>query len=394
MESQPYHNSIKYLQVILISFAILGFQMVSILPEVVGVESRIVTVPYRAFYLVIVMLVIFLFRWQFKINKYFVPILAFIFFYFIRSVYDSITKYDELKHILVDFWLFAYLIGFFPMIPLLFKVNTNTLNTAKAVLFVMVIIVNILGFKNNYGSFGEENIGARFFGNEILNQITYGQTGVIMVIMCLSYFYSQKLIGKLVLLPFIGLGLMNLAFAGSRGPMIELSLAIICFIVVNFKKIGAINLTIAIIFFISLGIYFRDYLIFFNTILDRLQDTRFNQGNGSEERYFLFKNSWEQFWANPVFGYVGIGEYPHNLILEAFMALGFAGGILMIYIVIIAFRNCIALVKIETTNWIALIFLMHIIAAFISGSIWNSFEFWSLLALSFSLYQHRNLYLT
>ena len=145
--------------------------MVSSLPEVFGVDSRVVSVPYRAFYLLIGILVTLFFKWNYKVNKYFVPILAFIFLYFIRSVYDSINNYEKLKEVLVDFWLFAYLMGFFPMIPLLFKVNLKTLDTAKLVLFIMCIIVNILGFKNNYGSFGIENVGARFVGNTILNQI-------------------------------------------------------------------------------------------------------------------------------------------------------------------------------------------------------------------------------
>jgi O-antigen ligase len=393
LENQLYGNKIKYLQVILISFGILGFQLISSLPEVFGVDSRIVSIPYRAFYLLICVLTIFHFRWKVKINKFFVPVLVFIFLYFLRSIYDSIAQYEIVKPVLVDFWLFAYLIGFFPMIPLYFKVNFITLERTKLVLFSLAIFVNILGFMNNYGELNKESLGGRFLGNEILNQITYGQTGVVLVILCMSYFYTQKLIGKLSILPLIGLGLMNLALAGSRGPMIELSLAVVCFAIINFKKIGAINLVKALIFFIALGVYFSDYLIFFTTVLDRLQETGFNQGSGSEERYFLFKDAWDQFWANPIFGYRAIGVYPHNLILESFMAIGALGGLLMVYIIIIALRNCFALIKIESTNWIALIFLMHIIGAFISGAISNSFEFWSLLALSFSLYQNRILYL-
>jgi hypothetical protein len=393
MKNQIYDKRIKYLQVILISFGILGFELISNLPEVVGVDSRIISVPYRLFYLLICILTIFNFKWGNKIDKFFVPILAFISLYFLRSVYDSITQYAILKTVLIDFWLFAYLIGFLPMFSLLFKVNVVTLERTKFVLFMIAIFVNIVGFKNNYGAFNEGTLGRRFVGNEILNEISYGQTGVILVIICLSYFYNQKILVKLSLIPFIGLGLMNLAFSGSRGPMIELFLAVVCFVIINYKKIGVIKLSLILVFFIGLGIYFSDYLIFFDTILDRLKETSFNQGSESEERYFLFKDAFEQFLANPVFGYKGIGVYPHSLILESFMALGIFGGLLMIYITIISLRNCFALMKIKSTNWIALIFLMHIIGTFISGTIWNSFGFWSLLALSFPLFKSKNLYL-
>lgn len=391
-EIQPYQNKIKYLQVLLISLGILGFQMISSLPETFGVDSRLVSVPYRAFYLIVCIFTVIHFKWHKKVPKTLLPVIAFIFLYALRSIYDSIFRYHEVKDGLIEFWLFAFVMGFFPMLPLLFKLNLNTINRSKLFLFIISIVVNILGFKNNYGAFSEEKIGARFLGNEVLNQISYGQTGVVLVILCLSYFYSFQKLGKIGLVPLIGLGLINVALAGSRGPMIELALAIICFIVVNFKQIGIVNLSIAFFFFIGLGIYFGDYLMFFNTILDRLQDTNFNQGSGSEERYYLFNEAWDQFVSNPIFGYKGIGAYPHNLILEAFMALGVVGGFLMIYIIFISVRNCLGLIKVEATNWIALIFLMHLVGTFISGSIWNSFEFWSLLALSFSLYYNRNLY--
>jgi O-antigen ligase len=393
MVTQICDNKIKYLQVILISFGILGFQLISNLPEFFGLDSRIVSIPYRAFYLLICILTILHFKWGNKINKFFVPILIFIFFYFLRSVYDSITQYKINECGLVDFWLFAYIIGFFPMLPFLFRVNLVSLDRAKLVLFILAIFVNLLGLKNNYEVFNDGSLGGRFVGNEVLNQISYGQTGVVLVIMCLSYFYSQKITGKLSLIPLIGLGLMNVALSGSRGPMIELALAIVCFIIINFKKIGVLNLSLVFLLFIGFGIYYSDYLIFFNTVLDRLQETSFNQGGGSEERYFLFKEAWMQFLANPIFGYKGIGVYPHNLILESFMALGILGGLLMIFITIISIRNCITLIKIEATNWIALIFFMHIIGTFISGAIWNSFEFWSLLALSFSLNKNKNIYI-
>lgn len=389
MVATLYGNKIKYLQVILISFGILGFQLISIIPEFFGVDSRIITIPYRAFYLIVCILTFTHFRWGTKINRYFIPIIIFILLYFLRSLYDSITQYQTIKSYIIEFWLFAYLIGFLPMFVFLFKVNSVTLDKSKLVLITIAIIVNILGFKNNFGALNEASLGGRFTGNEILNQISYGQTGVILVIMCLSYFFNQSRNIKLILLPLIGLGLINVALSGSRGPMIELSMAIFFLVMFNFKKIGVVNIFIMLAIFVGLGIYFSDYLIYFNTVIDRLQETSFNQGSGSEERYYLFKEAWEQFLINPVFGFKAIGIYPHNLILESFAALGIIGGILMIYITIIAFKYCFELIRDDSTNWLGMIFLMHIIGTFISGTISNSFEFWSLLALSFSLNQNR-----
>jgi O-antigen ligase len=352
-----------------------------------------VSVPYRAFYFFICVLTIFHFKWGNKIKIIFVPILIFIFLYLFRSLFDSISLYGSVKMFLVDYWLFAFLVGFLPIFPLLFKINLATLERTKLILFILAIFVNILGFSYNYASFSQESVGGRFLANETLNQISYGQTGVVLIIMFLSFFFNKDFKWKIFMFPFLGLGLINVALAGSRGPMIELLLVVVFYALINFKKIGVKNIFFSVVFLISLGFYFSEYLIFFDTVFDRIQETKLNQGSESEERFFLFQDAFARFMENPLFGYRAIGVYPHNLILESFMALGIFGGLLMIIITLIAFRNCFVLIRIKHTNWIGLIFLMYVVSTFISGSIWNSFEFWSLLGLSFSLVQNKDIYL-
>ncbi|MDB5274945.1 MAG: hypothetical protein JWO58_3312 [Chitinophagaceae bacterium] len=381
------------MKVLLIVLGIIGFPLISYIPEVLGVDSRVISVPYRAVYFLICIFALLRFRWKSKVNIYFLPILLFIFLYFLRAVYDNIFQYQQVSSIAFEFWLFAFLMGFFPMFPFLFKINLKTLQYSKNALLIVTTVVNILGLKNNYAAFSDEKVG-RFLGNEILNPITYGQTGVVLVILALTFFFEKNIFGKLLMIGLISLGLINVALSASRGPMIELSVTVLCFVVVNFKRIGALSLSVMVGALVGIGIYFKNYLILFTLVFDRIGDTGFDKQTGSEERYFLYKDAWHQFWESPFFGYIGIGAYPHNLVLESFMALGIFGGLLMIYILFIAFRNIFALVKVKATDWIALIFLMHTVTTFISGAIWNSFEFWSLLAFSFTLYGNKVLYKT
>ena len=392
--TQPYSNKIMYLQVLLLVLGIEGFQLISNIPEAIGVlNSRIVSIPYRFVYCVICILTLLHFRWEIKFNRLFLPVFLFIFLYFIRASYDTIFKFSEVASIAVEFWLFAFIIGFFPMLPFLYKMNLKTIEFSKKALFVITTIINIISFKSNYFAIADEKLGVRLYGNELINPITYGQSGVVLVILCLTLFQDPKFKLKIILLPILAIALMNVALAGSRGPMIELTITFLLFIIFNFKKIGTFNITVLFITIIGVAFYFSDYLIFFNTAIDRLSETGLNKGSESEQRYYLFKDAIEQFFNNPLFGYQAIGVYPHNLNLEAFLSLGILGGLLFIYIIVISIYFSISLIKTSTTNWIGLIFMMFIISTFISGALWNSFEFWSLLALCFTLYKNKELYL-
>ena len=391
---QPYSNRTKYLQVLLLVLGIEGFQLISNIPEAFGVlNSRIVSISYRFVYFIICILTLLYFRWDIKLNKLFLPVFLFIFLYFIRALYDTVFKFSEVGNIAVEFWLFAFVMGFFPMLPFLYKMNLKTIEFSKKALFVITTIINIISFKSNYFAIADEKMGARLYGNKLINPITYGQSGVVLVILCLTLFHDPKFKVKIILLPILAIALMNVALAGSRGPMIELTITFLLFIIFNFKNIGTFKITVLFISIIGVAFYFSDYLVFFNTAIDRLSETGFNKGSESEERYYLFKDAIEQFFNNPLFGYQAIGVYPHNLNFEAFLSLGILGGLLFIYIIGISIYFSISLIKISTTNWIGLIFMMYIISTFISGALWNSFEFWSLLALCFTLYKNKELYL-
>jgi hypothetical protein len=382
-------SSVQYLQVFLIALGIMGFQLTSNLPEVLNVESRNVTIPYRGFYFLLCILS--LINNRIKINSYsnFYPVFLFIFLYFIRSIYDTLFAYDIPNSTLVDFWLFAYFIGFLPFFTLLAQVNILTLAKARYYLFILTILVNVLSFLSNYGSLNSEIYGARLLGNEIMNEITYGQSGVIMVIISLCLYYDKLIKYNFLLFPLICLGLFNIALAGSRGPFIELIVTISSFFIFNFRKIGIWNVFFGFLVMIFIGLYFKDYLIFFDTTLDRLNDTTFNNGSESEERYYLFQEAQNQFFNNPILGYRAIGIYPHNLILESFSSLGILGGVILIIITFQSIILSINMIKNPSLNWIGLIFLLHIVSTFISGAIWNSFEFWTLLGLSISINKNK-----
>jgi O-antigen ligase len=114
---------------------------------------------------------------------------------------------------------------------------------------------------------------------------------------------------------------------------------------------------------------------------------------GDEARGNLIQAGFNEFLNNPfvgsamliqVPGYVG--AYPHNFIVEAFMATGFFGGILFLFFII----KCVKLsIKIIRNNfeiaWIALLFLQFLIFGMFSGNLFSSNLFWLMSVLLLGL---------
>lgn len=400
--NKPNFNSvdkISYLQVFLIAFSFLGFELISYLPENLHVDSRIVTIPFRALYVMICIIILIHLNWikNVKLSNLYIIIIIFWVYYFLRAVYDLLFDPMPLKTSPTDFLLFAFVLSLLPIFPFMLKINLNTLNRAKFVLFLFAIVVNVLGFLNNYQSLKDENVG-RFLGNEILNPISYGQAGVVLVILCITYFFDQNILRKIFLIGLIAFGIANIALAASRGPMIQLAIVVLFFVLFNLKKIGYKNIILLFGALISIAIYFSDYLVFFDTVISRIEETGLNNGSGNEERYLFFKGALNQFLSNPFFGDFieerRFGGYPHNIILESLMVMGIIGGALFLYIYVSSIKNALALIKIEITSWIGLMLTMQLIAALTSGSLYSSFSFWALIALSENLSMNKGHYKT
>jgi len=374
------------MQVFLIAFGLLGFELFSYLPELLKTDSRAVTVPYRALFLVLCSTVLFSprLRKTIKVHKDFIPILLFWFFYYIRASYDTAFHLDDIKMSISDFWLFAFLLSFYPMLPLLCKINLSTITTAKHFVFFMAIALNILSIAHNYSALTTMNL-SRFKSNEILNPITSGQIGAILTIMSFTYLYKKTTWIMFSLIALIALGVANVFLAASRGPVVQLVIMLLVFILLNIKRIGYKKLSFLLFLFTCLSIYFSDYISLYNTIMKRLEGTGLSQSGSDQARYILFTGAWDQFLSHPLLGdFIEgriYGGYPHNIFLESLMALGVLGGIAMIYIFVSAFRNSTSIMKFSSTDWLGCILIMQMVAQLTSGSIYSSFAFWSLIAV-------------
>ena len=76
------------------------------------------------------------------------------------------------------------------------------------------------------------------------------------------------------------------------------------------------------------------------------------------------------------------GVYPHNLVLEAFMATGIAGGIAYLVLICFMLLACFRLLsRSKGYEWLALIAIYYLVAAQFSGSHWSFNAHWQTLVL-------------
>tara|TARA_B100000945_G_C20360628_1_gene586938 strand:- start:812 stop:1234 length:423 start_codon:yes stop_codon:yes gene_type:complete len=96
----------------------------------------------------------------------------------------------------------------------------------------------------------------------------------------------------------------------------------------------------------------------------------------------------EEFMQSPIIGNSFLitkthfkGTYPHNLIIEAFMALGIIGGMIFTALNFNILRYVNKIIISKKYEWIGLLFLQFFIFGMFSGNIFSSTLYWIFLGL-------------
>ena len=386
--AQQSNNKPKFFQALFVALTILGFETISFIYPLYDLFGQNVSIAYRFIYILIGLTIVFKYSFSRRIvfSKPLKVILFFWVIYFIKSLFDTAYNNELPNEYILQFWTFSFLLCFLPISFFIPLINKATLNYARKLTFALAIFVNIFAFYNNFSSVAQ-GIISRFNANTILNSITYGQTGVILIIMSLTYFYSTKKY-RFIHIGLIILGLVNVGLAAARGPFVQLFAVVAVYFYFNFKNLRYSGLFALFALLAIIGYYFSDYLFLFDSVYSRLTNTN----ESPELRSQLYTNSWNVFLRNPFFGGRAITENAHNIFLGSLEAIGIMGGILMLIIYKNAYRAIKKLVTIQSLDWIVLLLLMQLFSALTSGSIWDHWILWPLLGLVSTLFYNRKLY--
>ncbi|MFC1531368.1 O-antigen ligase family protein [Gemmatimonadota bacterium] len=245
----------------------------------------------------------------------------------------------------------------------------------------------------------EPSLASGRFSLDTLNPISIGHLGVTLSLISAFRLVanSTSRTGSFVLLVSLGLGMFVAGMAASRGPFVSFmgGILILALAARNVRRQARMMVLWAAIIVASIwgGLAIQEYLGF--QAVARVQSLATGPYFADLPRLQLISDAWKQFLGQPLLGSsldeLGSAWYPHNLIVESFMATGILGGgafvVLVVGGLIAALRISIV---IPQQAWVALLYVQYFLGAQFSGALYTSYTMWALLALVVTLHSAQN----
>ncbi len=377
-----------------------GYIAISCFPYFLSVESRTITIPFRAIVLMS-SLGIIVYSYYFKINfKFHIADYFFIFFWivYLVAIYFSFKNYlfaPEIVNKKSEIYLRVVGVSFLPSLAIL-TCNPKHLNYQFILKNVYIVFFLILLLNVFWGI--EYDYQGRSSGISSTYSISFGHYGTTLALLSMYYLVfknKNSFFETLVYLGGIVLGLYIIYASATRSPLVSLLIALgyIVYLKTNFKYLVALILCllslVVLVYFLNIEVG----TIRGNAFFSRL-NAMIVSGNSSG-RGEIYKQAITVFKNNPFFGGSFLfkdGLYAHNFILDILMSMGFFG--LLIFIVF--FKNSMLFVlnvkKQLNLNldslWINIIFVQFVIFASFSSSLFDMPEFWYLMAMTMILFKN------
>lgn len=367
-----------------------------LLPNYYGGDliTRIVTVPLRVVCLGISLYVIYDgLRVKNRINvnvKILITFYAlYVFFVFIHITLFGTTvaaQYENKN----EYYLFVVGLTFIPLLSVVFSYRRIDYRLFYKYVYLLVFIAVFVSIVSNRVIANEADLsGVRQQGNVALNTIGYGHLGVSLFLLSVYGAFYMPRNKNLIIIGLVSavMGLYVVVMAGSRGPLISLMLAV-CLLVYAKKKNRFLFFLLFILALLILSIsggLLYELLGVGSPLVSRIENTSYE----SEVRSELFYDAWNQFLSSPIIGEdfvllkgFGVGWYPHNLILETFMVMGFMGGAVMILLIAASLRNSVLILRKCNEKMLVVLFYIQYLAMFmVSGSLYAGGKLFSLMAI-------------
>ena len=382
---------------VLAACAFFGFPIAALVPVLLSMQSRPVSVAYRA--LVLTVSLAFLWRAarmrlpgiplpiRWALGLLAAMLLA-------RLAWDSLGAALPLDLPWDDLWAQVLIFALVPALPFLYLpehmglILARTMCTAAGVIAVMAIGIGALYSLSNFTGTGR-------LATDVINPITIGEVGVSLFIVCLSARAvdskeQRRRWSTMVRVAGGMLGAAACVLSASKGPL--LSLVAVATLMFGYRLVRLrpgrrlAELTVASLLIgvvVALGALLAQHGLL--AVYNRLSELTSDQSTAI--RLQAWSGALAQFDASPLWGSAAVELstrfYPHNSVLETMMATGVGGLVLVLLLqgwgALAAHR---LLVATPQHSWIALLFVQHAIGGLVSGSVYLGGAYWiSLLML-------------
>ena len=376
---------------ILYALTVAGYPLVSAVPTFVAVDSRLASLTFRALYLAlsIGILVRNLRQRAVYDRAAWFPIALFWILYTARIVWDTQFHSSSLSLNPPDYFIWAFGTCFVPMLAFFGFADDTTLDLAASTTLITATIATALALFVSYKAL-TSGVSATYatgrLETETLNPISLGHLGASTAILSFVFFARWHGSKRLLLVLACAVGLFAVVASASRGPLLALVVVAVVWLSNWIRRgawgrsLGYLAGTIALAALLG-WTAFKVQERFGLRAVDRIVALHDIRGDASSETHLeALRSAWHEFTSNPVFGSALeeplTSEYPHNVVVESFMATGFAGGLAFCTILVWATVAGFRLLQNAKTQWIALFFFQYAVAALVSGALYLSGTLW------------------
>jgi hypothetical protein len=377
---------------VLIVLQLSGFAVVSFWPSYLGVEGRMVTVPYRAMLLVVCAWCCLLVLRHGLPRHTNSPVslmgsglwLA----YSIRGCWQlTMHPWVSIERGMPETWEFAFYL-FLCTIPAFFSAylvdDIRIYNPALKYVQLFCIAGCLMALQYHWVDLTTHTAESRMQGNDLLGPIQFGHLGVTTAVLGIFSLVrgGHKFRGMYGMMAIIALplGVVTVLMAASRAPLI--ALVVLLPLTIFFASYGrGLKLTGWAVVLGAIALFAIPLLV--QQVMSRGVDLytyfgsveAFTSSESSLNRAQLMRDAWHAFEAHPFFG-AGLFEtylhtYPHNVVLEALMATGVFGGTMMTGLVIVSLIKSFRLMhNFPEMSWIPILYLQYLIHLMVSGALY------------------------
>lgn len=369
-------------------WSLVGFPAIAAVTSNLGVPSTELSMVVRGLVAVAAVAVICKAK-SYRLN---LIVLSFLFFwltYFLKLTFEFGILSNTYSRESIVFWVWSVGACFLPAFAV--AVGAKNLNLWQLYLPLLVVIVPsmalliISGDTNHTGASGAVSDIGRL-NVDSLNPISMGHLGASGILVGIGSIIESRNTPRVNHLckASILLGLMLMVLANSRGPIVAILAALLFLISARIDRRRTLLLAASLAFLLlGLGIYFWEELQFLAF--------RFGAAIGGQDlstigRMDALSGAWSQFLSAPFFGDAleerSTQFYPHNVIVESFMATGLLGGMAFLFVLVRAVMvSWSSLRNGSLPQWVGLLTVQYIVGAQFSGAIYQSTAMWALVML-------------
>lgn len=368
-----------------------GYRLAIMLAAVLLIPSRSITIPYRIVYLVFSICLIYKHRITiaaiFKKSSALHAFVIFWLFYGIRLLLDlQLAPPVELRLAKAEYFQFAIGGTLVPAIafaaaPLMFW-DRKLFNWLALIGFITTLL-SVFLYRDYLGT-DFRRVGAT-------SDIAFGSINTaylassVLVLGLYLLFEKQTFKAILFAAAMIVPAIIGVALGATRGSVVAIAACLAALVFAKFRrgKFGWVACVLAVIVTVLPNII----LIYYDlgsSLVDRFERLIVDEQITDSARFLIWEDSWKQFLDAPLLG-SGLDEqsrltYPHNVIIESFMATGIVGGIAFVCFLYSAIKSVFLLLInplfCRQVGWVALLSLHYMMLAMVSGALYSNVLFW------------------